>query len=271
MKKTVRKKIDHFLLANKGLMLQKATDKEKLLALIQRLHPIHTDHDLIRIGPNGDGGYLVPNDLDGIDGCFSPGVDEISDFELHCLDYGMKIYMADKSVEKPNLDIAEDQYSFIKKFVGCTNNEDYITMDDWVRSHYQLDDTELMLQMDIEGSEYNAFINMSDKLMNTFRIMVIEFHGLDSLWNSHFFNLNKIVFDKILKTHTCVHIHPNNCCGIDSKLGIEIPRIAEFTFLRNDRISTREFASSFPHELDYDNTNNETIHLPKNWFRVTGT
>lgn len=37
--------------------------------------------DLIRLGPNGDGGYLVPDDLTGIEACFSPGVCATSEFE----------------------------------------------------------------------------------------------------------------------------------------------------------------------------------------------
>ncbi len=267
MKQLLRKKFEHFLLNNKRMMLQRVTNKEHLLGLLESLYPIQTQFDLIRLGPNGDGGYLVPNDLEGIEACFSPGVDKISEFELDCLKYEMKIYMADKSVEKPELDIPESNYSFIQKFVGCTNNDDFITMDSWVQENSPSENSELILQMDIEGGEYNTLINMSDALMKRFRIMVIEFHSLPSLWNPHYFNLNKTVFDKILQTHVCVHIHPNNCCGVDSKLGIEIPGIAEFTFLRKDRIQSKGFATSFPHRLDYDNTGNESIHLPKNWYK----
>jgi hypothetical protein len=123
--------------------------------------------------------------------------------------------------------------------------------------------------MDIEGDEYYSLINMSDSLMNRFRIMVIEFHSLHNLWNPYYFNLNKIVFDKILQTHICVHIHPNNYWGIDSRFGVEIPRIAEFTFIRKDRVTDKTFAHSFPHKLDYDNTENKTISLPKNWYKST--
>lgn len=71
----------------------------------------------LTLDPNGDGGYLVPNDLEGIEACFSPGVDKISEFELDCLNYGMKIYMPDKSVEKPNLNLSEGAYSFIDNFL----------------------------------------------------------------------------------------------------------------------------------------------------------
>ncbi len=244
-----------------------ATEKEKVTNLIQKLHPYQTQSELIRLGPNGDGGYLIPNDLEGIEACFSPGVGEISDFEYDCLRHNMKIFLADKSVEQPNLNLPKDKYDFIRKYVGCTNNEDFITMDDWVKSKCQSDSSDLLLQMDIEGGEYNALINMSDSLIKRFRIMVIEFHSLHDLWNPYYYDLNQTVFDKILQTHICVHIHPNNCCGIDLRYGVKIPRVAEFTFIRKDRVKTKSFAVDFPHRLDYNNTTDKTISLPENWYK----
>jgi hypothetical protein len=249
-----------------GYLLVKQTSKERVKFLIDKLKPYKMDIELIRLGPNGDGGYLIPNDLDGIKACFSPGVDDISEFERDCLNLGMKIYMADKSIEKPNLNIPIDQYEFIKKHIGCTNNSSNITMDQWVNSS-RLKEEDLLLQMDIEGSEYYSLINMSDSLMKRFRILVIEFHSLQELWNPQFFNLAEIVFDKILQTHTCVHIHPNNDRGIYNHSGIGIPRTAEFTFIRNDRTKFENHQTQFPHKLDFDNTNKKTIVLPSNWYK----
>ena len=57
--------------------------------------------------------------MEGIESCFSPGVDNISEFENDCLKYGMKIYMADKSVDKPNLDIPEEKYDFFISNQAC--------------------------------------------------------------------------------------------------------------------------------------------------------
>jgi len=266
VKKAIIKFLHHHLVKN-GIVVQGATKKQKIVNLIEKLYPYKTQFELIRLGPNGDGGYLVPNHLDGIEACFSPGVDKISDFELDCLGYGMKVFMADKSVEKPNIDISEDRYDFIQKFVGCTNNEDFITMDKWVKSNCLSDSSELILQMDIEGGEFNSIINMSDSLMQRFRIMVIEFHNLQDMWNPHVFNLAETVFDKILQTHICVHIHPNNCCDIDSRFGINIPRATEITFLRKDDAEKKGLENAFPHKLDYDNTKNQHISLPKNWYK----
>lgn len=265
--KRILKKIIENQLAKRGILIERITHKEKIIELIKKLHPLQTQFDLIRIGPKGDGGYLVPNDLYGIQACFSPGVDKISEFELWCLNNGMEIYLADKSVDNVNLNIPEDQYNFINKYVGCTNNEDFITLDKWVNLNISKENSELLLQMDIEGGEYDSLMSISDSLMKRFRILVIEFHSLHKLWNPNFFRFAEIVFNKILQTHSCVHIHPNNCCGIYSKIGIQIPRVTEFTFLRKDRISSSNYESRFPHELDYDNTSNKHITLPKDWYK----
>ena len=99
------------------------------------------------------------------------------------------------------------------------------------------------------------------------RIIIIEFHNLHNLWNSEFFKIAESAFTKILQTHTCVHIHPNNFMGIYNLLGVEIPWLAEFTFIRNDRIEKLEYQTQFPHKLDYDNTTNESISLPRNWYK----
>ena len=254
-------------LLNRGrFVFRKITPTQKVKLLIESLHPIKTQFDLIRLGSTGDGGYLIPDDINEIKACFSPGVHLISSFELDCLNIGMKVFMADKSVEKPNLEMPTTEYNFIQKFIGCTNNSEFITMDAWVKSSDIDKNSDLLLQMDIEGSEYNSIINMSDELLNRFRIIVIEFHSLQDLWQPRFFDFASVAFNKISQSHTCVHIHPNNEDGIDKRLGIEIPRTAEFTFLRNDRIKSKSKAKQFPHLLDNDNSTKNHVFLPLNWY-----
>lgn len=251
---------------NRKKTKQTTTDPKEVQQLIHRLHPYNTQHKLIRLGPNSDGGYLIPDDLDGIEACFSPGVADISEFEIDCIKRGMNVFMADKSVEKPNINIDEKNYHFLKKFIGCTNNDDTITMDQWVSEHCPSSTSDLLLQMDIEGAEYYSILNMTDALLRRFRIMVIEFHNLDQLWNSHYFHLSNTVFDKLLESHLCVHIHPNNCAGSIKRHGIDIPEVAEFTFLRKDRVTQKEYATKFPHRLDYKNCSKVDILLPTNWY-----
>jgi Methyltransferase FkbM domain len=241
------------------------TAQAALRSLLERLHPISPDRELIRLGPKGDGGYLVPDDLDGISACMSPGVNFESGFEKACADRGMKVFLADKSVDRP----AEEHplFHFSKMFVGAVSNDEFMTLDDWVNTSVSEPDSDLLLQIDIEGYEYEVLLSTSHALMRRFRMIVAEFHQLDQLWSEPFFNLASRAFDKILQTHTCVHTHPNNCCGSIKKAGLEIPRVMEFTFVRNDRISRRTHQTHFPHPLDSDNTANPALPLPSCWYR----
>ena len=77
---------------------------------------------------------------------------------------------------------------FDKRFVGCLTDERYITLDDWHAAKLGGDSTpSLLLQMDIEGAEYETLLAASPSLLGKFRIMIIEFHWLPQLWNEPFF------------------------------------------------------------------------------------
>ena len=240
------------------------TDAGSLRALLKSLAPVLPGRDLIRLGPAADGGYLVPDDLRGIEACFSPGVSSVSGFEKDCAKLGMNVFLADRTVAGP----AEPhpRFNFIRKHVGAVTDDDVMTMDDWVRRSVPDSQSDLLLQMDVEGAEYETLLAMPDGLLRRFRIAVIEFHWLDHLWSKPLFQLASSAIRKLLQTHTCVHIHPNNCCGSLKRAGLEIPRVAEFTFLRTDRVTNPSYATRFPHPLDADNTANAPLPLPACWI-----
>ena len=232
-----------------------------LREILPALHPLKTDKPLIRVGASRDGGYLIPDDLDNIYACFSPGVDNVSDFENECAKRGMRVFLADASVDAPA--VKNDLFHFRKSYIGEKSEGSYISMNDWITESIGGQDCDLIMQMDIEGHEYKALNAMSDENLKRFRIIVIEFHGLNFLRE---YKVN--AFKKILKTHSCVHIHPNNCEPITRIRNLEIPNLMEFTFLRNDRIKSREYQNQFPHLLDSNNVNSESVILPKCWFRT---
>jgi len=255
------------LLLRKHKVIVTAVDIEKLKTLIERLRPYDVGKALIRLGAEGDGGYLIPDDLEGIVACFSPGVDKTSVFEEDCSRRGMKLFLADISVEEPILNLPSEKYAFLKKNIGVTNDDIFITMDEWFRTS-QLDrDADLLLQMDIEGCEYLSLIATSEDLLKRFRIIIVEFHDLHNLWEKDFFRQAEAVFSKLLQHHTCVHLHPNNFAKVLSLSGVEIPNLIEFTFIRNDRFDEKAPQIHFPHVLDSDNTSNKNIVLPRSWYK----
>ena len=236
------------------------TDDAELRELMRALRPRRAGMPLLRFGPRGDSGYLIPDDLEGIGACFSPGVGGASGFEKDCAAAGMQVFMADPSVDGPG---AEDaRFHFVKKRLGAFCSESQTTMEEWVRSFGGGGD--LMLQMDIEGGEYETLLAMSDDLTGRFRIIVGEFHSLGFLTFRPFFAFAAAAFNKVLQTHDCVHIHPNNYTSMKAP---GIPSSMEFTFLRKDRMrGGGEFADEFPHSLDCDNAQDRPpLILPACW------
>ena len=273
MKKTLRsieKGMKYFILektfASRKKFITKMTPIDEVKDLIKQLYPVVCKKGLIRFGPEGDGGYLIPDDLEGIEACFSPGVSTASGFEKDCANQNMKVFLADASVSAPTQ--KHDLFDFIPMFVGSINNDNYLTLDKWVNSKLPNSNSDLLLQMDIEGSEYEAFHSLSEDTIKRFRIMVIEFHDLDEIWNYSYFKIISRVFKKILQSHNCVHIHPNNIANKSKLNGVETIQAMEFTFYRNDLSIETEYQTSFPHSLDSDNNPKQSsVALPKSWYK----
>lgn len=249
-----------------GLHGVRRIPRNELVSLIESLRPVDAGIELIRLGPDGDGGYLVPNDLEGIEYAFSPGVSDESGFEADLAARGIRVFLADYSVDGP----AETNplFDFDKKYIGCLENPLFLTLDGWKQVRAREYGGDLLVQMDIEGGEFETIIGLSPALLKQIRIFIIEFHYLHQLWNKPWFRLVSRAFEKLLGTHTVVHIHPNNCCGSFTSRGLTLPRIAEFTFLRNDRVKTRRHRSDFPHALDRENVpGKRPLVLPRCWYR----
>jgi hypothetical protein len=245
-----------------------SSDRTRLIELLARLHPIIPEQGLRRIGPAGDGGYLLPDDLDGIAACFSPGVGRLSGFELDCVGFGMRAHLADASVASPQF--TDERLDFIPKFIRAIPDAESITLDEWVATEEPNQADDLLLQIDIEGDEWGVFAGVSPSLLRRFRVIVAEFHNLQGLHTSDGFAFQALVFERLLESHTCVHIHPNNCRGVSTSRGISIPPVTEFTFLRNDRIDRTgaRFATQFPHPLDADNVvGSPSFPLPSSMYR----
>jgi hypothetical protein len=222
---------------------------------------------MIRIGGGADGGYLLPDDLDGIEYCFSPGVSTVSNFEDELADRGIRSFLADYSVDGPP--ISRPEFTFDKKFLGATDNDPFITLGSWKEKYLQQYSGDLLLQMDIEGSEYPVILNTPDALLDQFRILVVEFHYLNELFDPFGFQMLSACFDKLLKSFHVVHLHPNNCEGFGSvRCGdIEIPRLMEFTFLNKRRASQVKPLKRFPHPLDAPNVPRPDLKLPACWYQ----
>jgi hypothetical protein len=256
-KKAIRER-----LISRGVWTEKSTPIADVAALITDLRPVKNSMGLQRFGPLGDGGYLMPDDLDGVVACISPGVSTEAGFDREIAERGIDVYLADASISR--IPIFHKRFHFLQKFFDAYNSENTIMIDDYCSA--VSGDGDLILQMDIEGAEYRVLTSASDNLLHRFRIMVIEFHDMGHLFSRAAFREMSSVFRKLRRTHEVVHIHPNNV-ATSLKIGaLDIPLLLEFTFYRKDRDSFEQGTAQFPHPLDFDNVpGNASLVLPRCW------
>jgi hypothetical protein len=230
-----------------------------VLAAIQLMVPVGCSRELIRIGGDGDGAYLLPNDLQGLAACFSPGVADVSTFEAELADrFGIPSYLCDASVTGENLGLRDDAHWFSRKWLGSFDGAETQSLDHWVLGSDHSEAGDLLLQMDIEGSEYRSLLGCSESVLSRFRIVVLELHGLAGLQSSRF--LNTLFLPTLHKLHRqfdCVHAHANNCCGSVDLFGIAVPQVIELTFYRREANCGERRPAKMPHPLDVVNVPNK--------------
>lgn len=252
-------------LLSQGIFIDPMITTEKLISLVKLIRPQLCSQELIRLGACADGGYLIPNDLSGISACFSPGVDDIASFEQDLYKHGIGSHLADYSVDE--IPTGTSALSFTKKFLGASTHDQFISLEDWVTSLApDAADDSLLLQMDIEGAEYETLLACPNYILSKFRIMAIEFHQIESWSQSDFFKIVEATFRKLLTTHHVVHNHPNNAMGIVDLNGFSAPRVFELTLIKKNRV-TLHGPASLPHKLDFPNVNYlPDIQLPNQWL-----
>lgn len=232
--------------------------------LIRVLRPRRCDAPLIRLGGPGDGGYLVPDDLAGIEYCFSPGVNRTVDFENALADRHIRSFLADYSVEQPP--VMRPEFVFDRRFIGLVDDEVYITLQSWKQKYLSDYTGDLLLQMDIDGSEYEVLLSAPLELLAQFRIIVVELHALDRLLDPFAFRVMRNSFRKLLSRFYVVHAHPNNCGGMIVHNGLEIPQVMELTLYNCCRAAPGGYRSDYPHALDADNcAGRPPLALPSCW------
>jgi hypothetical protein len=255
-------------LARRSVYIDRMVEPQYLFDLAKKLRPQKTRFDLVRIGGNDDGGYLLPDDLDDIAACFSPGVAETATFEIDLLQKkGINSHLADYEVDKPPMNFKPS--SFTKKYVGTVNDDMFMTLDKWVSDQKEfVSGKDFLLQMDIEGWEYPTLLSASEDVLKRFRMIVLEVHDIESWGHPPFFRMVEALFAKLLQHFYVVHNHPNNFCGVINMGGFEAPRVIEITLLRKDRSDALGFCEEFPHPLDAPCVSSyKDLHLPKDWYQ----
>jgi hypothetical protein len=250
------------LLDDLNVQASRATPSAEVIDLFNKLRPVRAGPELIRLGGPGDGGYLIPDDLDGIDCCYSAGVGSTSLFEADLGRRGIRSLMADYSVAGPSIE--DPNFTFLKRYVGTCDSDTDIEINRWISSERARIP---MLQMDIEGGEYDCLLALAPERLRAFRIVALEVHHIGTWRCPPFFRIAKSLVAKLLADFAVVHLHANNTAPMFEAARRQIPAVIELTLLRKDRVEAGALPwALLPHPLDRPNDpGREEIHLGQCW------
>jgi hypothetical protein len=222
------------------------------------------NYDLIRLGRNNDGGYLVEkNSIKNSKTLISFGIENDWSFEAHFKSQNnIKIFAYDYSVnnyfwshQSKDLHFLFNEFFseknknfFFAKKIGKTGLKYFENISLEISDIFNSLDFNLFgetkpifFKIDIEGSEYRIL----DDLINYQKViegLVVEFHNVDL----HLEKISKFIDN--INLELC-HIHGNNFENLD-KFGI--PTTLELTFSKNP-IKLNDNLVNFPNFLDQKN------------------
>lgn len=81
------------LLLHFGVWIDFTTPRDDVRSFIHELRPLQPSTPMRRVGKIGDGGYVLPNDLEGITALISPGVSDETSFDTEIASMGIPVYM----------------------------------------------------------------------------------------------------------------------------------------------------------------------------------
>lgn len=209
--------------------------EKKLSSTLYFLAPIIVA-DLIRIGRDNDGGYVISEiSMQRAQGLLSFGVNDDWSFDQHWHKHKPRdrIHAYDGTISPSRMtDTAKDSY---RQFFGdraehfpvniaSTSGLGQASFDDTM---LRMNRDDVFVKMDIEGGEWQ----LTDSILAYARNitgMVIEFH--------HTARLRELFCGTVRRYQECfdvIHIHPNTSCGYAED---GFPDVVEFTFLRRDLV-----------------------------------
>lgn len=243
--------------------------------VIDFFRPKPSSFELKRVGGNGDGAYLVPQELlPSITLCFSAGCENRKNFEdVLTHSYGVACHLLDYSSDPERFatPFLEGRQFFLKKWLRSVTTETSISLSDWVATVGPSDSDHLLLQMDIEGAEYENLISTSSETLAKFSIMVIEFHSLvDLLEDDSGLAVLRRTIEVLNESFVSIHARANNCCGLKTVGAgkFTIPKVLEVTFVRKDLVveaGARRPLIPHPADISRNVESAPPLHLGKEW------
>jgi hypothetical protein len=218
-----------------------------------------------RAGAEGDGGYVMLDDLGSITTAVSAGIGREDSWDVAMADRGVPVLQFDHTVA--GAPTTHPLCTFHRKKIVArpSANADETTLDEIVRPLAG----DVILKLDIEGDEYDVLRTTPPEILLKFRQIVCEFHKLHQITKPQSRQTVFDAFHRLATSHAIIHVHANNCGGVAMIGGIAVPKLVELSFVRRRDYRLRDSDETFPTALDRPNSS-EIPDLPLSQFLGLG-
>ena len=242
--------------------LKAIQSEPRMKEALQYVRPVFIDKKLVRLGSRHDGGYIVAEDLLNSGVSYSLGVGGNSWFDMVLESKGYSVYMYDHT--QPHIikdgkqyTVPKNQNLFFNKIgIDSYNHGNFKTINQIIEDNGHTEETNMLLQCDIEGSEWDIFSEISQDTLTRFSQILVEFHTLyENMVDDVKYNKMLASFKNLAENFVPFHVHGNNCTipPVFKINGKKVPNTLEVSYVRKDLVNVLEGIPVFPTELDNPN------------------
>jgi hypothetical protein len=228
------------------------SNQERILEVMKLLSPKKPKGmTKVRIGEQNDGGYVFVEDLlkNGTV-AYSIGIGGTLKFEEAIEKYGHHIWMYDHTVDGSRFKTPNRTIQRIG--IGPKTKGNIHTLEKMIADNKHQKETNMLLQMDCEGAEWEVFANGNPLDLIGFSQLCIEMHWFVSYFSrADTTNLIERALQNLRLNFTPCHVHANNWSGFYKIPGKPpIAETFEVTWIRNDLVEWDDSEEIYPTEFD---------------------
>lgn len=213
--------------------MEQFTSQNEIINLLNLIRPWHlASHSKVRVGSDGDGGYVLPSSARQSNLMLSIGIGKEVSLDAELASLGAKVLQFDHTIEGAPLE--HPNIRFLRQGWGPYDTDELLSLHtmmsmlDWEGAKHPI------LKFDVETAEWRALENSTHEDLARFEVITGEFHGFQHLIHREYFERCRLVFEKLAHAHLPIHLHANNAGGIIMVLGVPVPQFLEITYLRRD-------------------------------------
>jgi len=205
------------------------------------------DAEKIRVGRPFDGGYVMIDKFDNVDGAYSFGINDDTSWDFDIAQRDIDVYQYDHTIAG----LPEENPRFHWQPIGIapTSSDEMRSIVDVVNAHGHQNANNLILKCDIECAEWETLLHTPRSTLRKFSQIVIELHDIYRVGNPDDHIIRQALVN-LTNSHHVIHIHANNYGGMRVVGGIPLPNVVEVTLLRKDMGTFRPSVTNFPTPLD---------------------